>query len=317
MRALWRIATLSVTPLVLLVFIGRSRSEPSPAFRLIIQKLIDSGHLQEAQDKLRAEVAARGETSETTFLEGLILFREKRYEESLKNAEHSLALGLHEPEVYKLVAFNGVVLDRLQIVEPALKAALDLAPNDSTVHFHLGLLYFTTNRFAMAEGEFQRVIQIDPNYVKAYDMLGQAQEEVEKEGTALETYRRAIELTERQSLRDESAYLHLAKLLWVKNQYQESLAPAKKAVELNPKSAEAYFVLGRVLAKLGEETEAEKALRRSTQIDPRDGEAYYLLSRLYVKQGRQKEAAEALEVFKSVTRNGEQKTGKTLSLPVQ
>ncbi len=302
---------------VLSSFDSKPQIQPSPASRQIIQKLIDSGHLQEARDKLQAEVAARGETSETIFLEGLILFKEKRYEESLNKAERSLALGLREPEVYKLIAFNGVVLDRLKIVEPALKTALNLAPNDSTVHFHLGLLYFTTNRFAMAESQFQKVIELNPSYMKAYDMLGQAQEEVEKEDAALGTYRKAIELTEQQSLRDESAYLHLAKLLWVKNQYQESLAPAQKAVEINPGSAEAHFVLGRLLAKLGKEIEAEKALRRSTQIDPKYGEAYYLLSRLYVKQGRQKEAAEALEVFKSVTRNGEQKSGKTPSLPVQ
>jgi tetratricopeptide (TPR) repeat protein len=306
MRVL-QMVVLSLAALFLSGFVGTAQTDPSTASRQVIQHLIESGHVQEAQDRLKEEVSAHGESPETIFLEGLILFKQKQYEKSLQKAEHSLALGLRETEVYKLVAFNGIVLNRLETVEPALKAALKLAPDDFVLHFHLGLLYFTTNRFAMAESQFQKVIELNPSYMKAYDMLGQAQEEVEKEDTALETYHKAIELTNQQSLSDESAYLHLAKLLWVKNRYSESLAPAQKAVELNPKSAEAYYVLGRLLDKLGKGTEAEKLLRRATQIDPNYGEPYYLLSRIYLKEARQKEAVEALETFKSVTGNRRQK----------
>ena len=271
----------------------------SESLRRSIKGLVDTDRLQEALEKLNREVATHGETGDTLFLRGTILFKEKRFPESLKAAEQSLALGLRDAEVYKLVAFNGVVLNRLDIVEPALNAALPLAPGDFTVHFHLGLLYFTTNRFAQAESQFRSVTVLNPTYMRGYDMLGQAQEELEKDESAVATYRKAIELTEQQNLKDESAYLHLAKFLWAKNRHQESLVPAQRAVATNPKSASAYYVLGRLLDELGRETEAMKALRQATEIDPELGESYYLLSRIYLRQGRKEEAAKALSAFKA------------------
>jgi superkiller protein 3 len=269
------------------------------SLRRSIQGLVDTGRLQEAQEKLNTEVTTHGESGDTLFLRGTILFKQKRFADSLKAAEQSLALGLRDAEVYKLVAFNGVILNRLDIVEPALNAALPLAPGDFTVHFHMGLLYFTTNRFAQAESQFRTVTELNPTYMRGYDMLGQAQEELEKDEAAVATYRKAIELTEQQNLKDESAYLHLAKFLWAKNRHQESLMPAQRAVAINPKSASAYYVLGRLLDELGRETEAVKALRQATEIDPELGESYYLLNRIYLRQGREEDAAKALSAFKA------------------
>jgi len=313
MRVLQEILIYSLAALIFSGFDNNPQNPPSVVSRQAIQKLIDSGRLQEAQQQLKEQMAVQGETPESLFLEGLILFKQKRYDESLQKVERSLALGFRDLEVYKLLAFNGVVLNRLEVVEPALNKALELAPSDFTVHFHLGLLYFTTNRFALAENQFQKVVELNPSYMKAYDLLGQAEEEVDKEDAAQKSYRKAIELTDQQGLRDESAFLHLAKLLWNENQYRESLAPAQKAVELNPKSAEAHCVLGRVLEKLGDETAAEMVLARSTQIDANYPEAYYLLSRLYMKQGRQKEAAKALEAFRTATRDTSQRNEKNVS----
>src|SRR5207344_2393952 len=135
------------------------------SLRHSIKGLVDTGRLQEAQERLNAEVTAHGENGDTLFLRGTILFKQKRFAESLEAAQQSLALGLRDAEVYKLVAFSGVILNRLDVVESALNAALPLAPDDFTVHFHLGLLYFTTNRFAQAESQFRTVTELNPTYM--------------------------------------------------------------------------------------------------------------------------------------------------------
>jgi predicted Zn-dependent protease len=76
-------------------------------------------------------------------------------------------------EVYKLIASNGVLLDRLEIIEPALTAAIRLTPDDHLAHFHMGMLYYTTSRFASAEQEFLKVVSLNASFAKGYDMLGQ------------------------------------------------------------------------------------------------------------------------------------------------
>jgi tetratricopeptide (TPR) repeat protein len=267
------------------------------SLRKTIQKLLDAGKISEAEETVKQELDEGGESAEVWFLEGMVLFKRKQFAESMQRVERSLALRQSDPEVYKLLAFNAVLLNRLEIVEAALRKALELAPDDPVAHFHQGLLYYTTNRFGLAESEFQRVIQLDPKYMKAYDMLGLAQEELEDDAVVIRTYQQAIELTEQQKVKDGSAYLHLAKFLWLRNRFEESLPAARRAVELNPKSAEAYYVLGRVLDKLGRDLEAKEALDQSIRIDPDYSESHYLLSRIYVRQGNQEEAAKSMKMF--------------------
>ena len=271
--------------------------------RQAIKQLLDADRVNEAQDQVKAEVMVRGETAETLFLEAQILFKQKQFKDSIQRVQRSLTLEQRDPEAYKLLAFNAVTLNRMDIVEPALKAALQLSPTDFIIHFHLGLLYYTTNRFSMAESEFQTVTRLNPTYMKGYDLLGLAQEELQNDKVVIETYRRAIDLTEQQKINDESAYLHLAKFLWLRNRYSESLPLARRAVEPKPKSAEAYYVLGKVLDKLGQEAEAMEVLQHSTQIDPQYAESHYLLSRIYLRQGHEDQARQEMKTFDQVNRS--------------
>ena len=262
-----------------------------------VQQLLDTGQISEAEEKVRQELTAHGETPETLFLEGLVLFKQKQYAESMRRVQRSLAQRQNDPQAYKLLAFNGVLLNRLDVVETALKRALELAPDDPVAHFHRGLLYFTTNRFALAKNDFQRVTQLNPGYMKAYDMLALAEEELDEDAIIVQTYQRASELAEQQNLKDESPYLHLAKFLWLRNRFEESLPVARRAAEVNPKSAEAFYVLGRLLDKLGRDAEAGEALGQTIRINPDFSESYYLLSRIYMRQGREEEAAKAMKRF--------------------
>jgi superkiller protein 3 len=268
-------------------------------FWQVTRSLIDSGLLEQAQETLRNEVKAHGENHETLYLEGLILSRQKRFREALFKLQQSLEFEKRDSEIYKQLALSAVPLDRMDIAEPALKTTIELAPDDYMAHFHLGLLYFTTNRFALAEGQFQKVTELRPAYMKGHEYLGLAQEELEEGELALQSYHKAVELMEQQGLKDESPYLRLAKFFWVRNRIEESMAPSRKAVEINPKSAEAHFILGRLLYRLGRDEEALSSLRRSTEIDEKFAEAYYLASQIYLKQGREEEARREMQNFRT------------------
>jgi tetratricopeptide (TPR) repeat protein len=264
------------------------------------RRLIESGLLNQAQENLQNEVKARGENHETLYLEGLILSRQRRFREAVIKLQKCLDFETRDSEIHKQLALNAVALDRLDIAEPALKTTIELAPTDFMAHFHLGLLYFTTNRFALAESQFQNVTELRPAYMKGHEYLGLAREELEKDETAIQSYHKAVELSEQQGLKDESPYLRLAKFLWVRDRIEESVAPSRKAVELNPKSAEAHFVLGRLLHRLGQDEEALRSLQRSTEIDSRFAEAHYLASQIYLKQGREEEARKEMQNFRNV-----------------
>jgi tetratricopeptide (TPR) repeat protein len=265
-----------------------------------IETLIEQGQLQEAEQKLKEEIAARGQTYKTFYLEAFILFKEKRFMESLEKLERSFSLEKHDPEVQKLAGLNWVVLNRLDNAEPFLKSAAQLAPNDYLAHYYLGRLYYTAQRFSEAESEFQKVLKLNPYFVKGHDNLGLTLEALGNEQPAIQSYLRAIELNEQQNLQNEWPYLNLAKFLLALNRYQESFTWAKKSTQMNPRSAEAFYTLGKVLDKLGKDVEALEALEASRQNDSNFAETHYLLSRIYLKQGRQEEARRESEIFQQL-----------------
>ena len=121
------------------------------------------------------------------------------------------------------------------------------------------------------------------------------------EEAAIRSYREAIELTDRQSLKDESAYLRLGKLFLAKSRCHDSLPLLQRAVELNPKSSEAAYLLGKNLHDLGNKVEAMSALNQSAVTDSRNPAPHYLLSRIYLKQGKAHEAQKEIEIFQTLS----------------
>ena len=206
-----------------------------------IEDLTDADRLQEARAMLSKEIRDKGEDYQTLYIEAKILFKEKRFLDSLKMLERSLALQGHRSVAYKLMALNAVALNRMDIAESNLKTAAQLEPDDYDVHYRLGIIYFLSDRFALCEGEMKRVVALRPTLMTAHDILGLALEELGQDEAAIQAYRKAIELTQQQNLRDEKAYLHLGKFYSRTSRYQESLPFLQKAVDLNPKSAEAFF----------------------------------------------------------------------------
>ena len=281
---------------------ARQASPETPTRTTAIETLIDAGRLAQACEELAKLLAAQEETLVTRYLAAKLLFRERRFAASLETLAPLMqqATGPIKAEAHKLTGLNYAQLNRLDLAEPFLQAASELAPDDHLAHFHLGMLYYTTSRFAAAEDEFRRVVTLKPAFVKGHDALGLALEELGRDEDAIRAYRRAIELTEQQQLREGSPYVNLGKFLLTKSRWAESLPPLQKAVQLTPGSAEAWFLLGKSLLKSGREGDAVQTLTKAVQLAADYAEAHYLLSRIYLQQGRTAEAQKELQIFQAL-----------------
>ena len=283
-------------------------SPPSDNGRLsAIRKLADSGDLATTREKLSEEVALRGETYRTLFLEAKILFREQKYRESMKVLERLLKLNQRDAEIYKLVASNAILLNRMDIAEQALKDAEQLAPHDYLVFFHLGALYYTDSRFPLAQPVLEKSVNLNPNYVPARLFLGLTLEEVREEPSAMDCYLRTIEIAERSGFKGELPYLYPGRLLYRQNKLAESLPYLQKAAQANPQSCEALCLISRIHTSQGRDSSAVAALNQCVQADPKYSEAHYLLSRAYVRQGRKEDAAKELSQFQSLRKDEQNK----------
>jgi Flp pilus assembly protein TadD len=73
--------------------------------------------------------------------------------------------------------------------------------------------------------------------------------------------------------------------------YSQAEQELRRALDLNPESASAYFYRGEALNQLSRVDEALDMLVRATQLQPANARAYYVMGILYDKKSRPQEAA--------------------------
>jgi predicted Zn-dependent protease len=85
-----------------------------------------------------------------------------------------------------------------------------------------------------------------------------------------------------------------------RDQFNDALPLAEKAVQLAPKLYAARNVLGRVLLDLGQVDRAIKELEEGVKLAPASPEMHFALARAYTRAGRKEEAARERETFKKL-----------------
>ena len=85
-----------------------------------------------------------------------------------------------------------------------------------------------------------------------------------------------------------------------RDQYNEALPLAEKAVQLAPKLYAARNVLGRVLLEVGQVDRSIRELEEGVKLAPSSPEMHFALARAYTRAGRKQEAARERETFKKL-----------------
>ncbi len=275
-------------------------ASPRNVTELSLEKLIDLGCLPEAREKLREQVAKEGERPRLLLFEAMILYREQQHLESIRKLERSLSLHEGDPDVYKLIGLNLVSVGKADLAEHYFEKAVALAPRDFMARYYLGLYQLTSKQFERAETQVREALKLNPNYADAWLLLGVAQEHLGKEAEAIQTYRQASEIAERQNHRTETPSLYLARLLVSLQQFEQSLPPLKRAVALNPQSSEALTLLGRALSRLEQNEAALQVLTEAVKLAPQDKAPHYLLISVYQKLGKTDEAQRERQIFSAL-----------------
>ena len=82
-----------------------------------------------------------------------------------------------------------------------------------------------------------------------------------------------------------------------KGQYDQAISDFNKAIEINPRYAEAFYNRGIIYGKKGQYDQAISDLNKAIEINPRYALAYYNKATACEKVGRIREAVEAYRVF--------------------
>jgi tetratricopeptide (TPR) repeat protein len=150
---------------------------------------------------------------------------------------------------------------RLDQARAAFDTLLARYPNDANIHYAFGV-YMLPQDADVAMSEFKRELEISPNHFAALTQM-------------------AFEYLKR-------------------DQFNDALPLAEKAVQLAPKLYAARNVLGRVLLELGQVDRSIKELEEGVKLAPSSPEMHFALARAYTRAGRKDEAARERQVFKAL-----------------
>jgi len=160
---------------------------------------------------------------------GQLSLRDSAYERANEYLEHAFALAPHDVEVVKSLANNYFFLEEYEKAVDAYNRALYQEPDNSDLHYNLGLLYLRLADFVFAEEEFQFVIDANPDDWEAILLIAEAFRGNERWEDAEYYYRRVIEIVPEHT----SAMRNLAVVIFQQGRVEEGqeLLEQAKALE--------------------------------------------------------------------------------------
>jgi tetratricopeptide (TPR) repeat protein len=143
--------------------------------------------------------------------------------------------------------------------------------------FNLGVQFYNQREFSKAIQAYQKVIELDPSYVEAYNNLGIIYQMMGDGDRAFGAYQKSTEIDPGY----EKGYNNLGILLFLKGRYEEALGSFQKLLAVNPNSIEAHINLGILFKKKGESEKAIQFYQKALAINPFHKETHYNIALLY------------------------------------
>jgi tetratricopeptide (TPR) repeat protein len=169
-----------------------------------------------------------------------------------------------------------------------LTTALKTESASVPVHYLLGLNYYRLHEFSKSADEFQRVLQLSPDYELAVFQLGLAYAHHGDFDQAIAMLKRALQLDGTNF----SAAYNLGAAYLKKEMVPDAAEAFRRSISINPEYAAGRRALGEVLLYQGQVDESLAELRRSAELDPRDPATHAALARALTAKGLNAEADE-------------------------
>ena len=201
---------------------------------------------------------------------------------------HSLPDPKDRVQVYELIsdAIAESQHGEYQASTDKLTAALKTEANSVPIHYLLGLNYYRLHEFPKAIGEFERVLQLSPDYSLAVFQLGLAYARSGDFDQAIQTLKHALELDGTNF----SAAYNLGAVYLKKQMIPEAVAAFRQTITIAPEYAPGHRALGELLFYEEKVDESLAELRKATELDPNDPGAHAALAKALSAKGLNAEA---------------------------
>jgi tetratricopeptide (TPR) repeat protein len=139
---------------------------------------------------------------------------------------------------------------------------------DERAHFLLGGAYFGQQDYSKAIAEYQKSVQLAPDYAPAYNLLGYAHRQAGEFGEAEKAFKKYIELIPN----DPNPYDSYAELLMKMGRFDESIAMYRKALATDQNFSPSRIGVATNMMYRGDHDGARVETGKLYQLAPNDGD---------------------------------------------
>ncbi|CAP73606.1 uncharacterized protein PODANS_2_9700 [Podospora anserina S mat+] len=220
-----------------------------------------------------------------------------KHQEALADLSKSIELDPGLTQSYIKRASMNLELGAPDKAEEDFEAALAKNPEDPDIYYHRAQLHFIKGEFADAQKDYQKSIDLDPDFIFSHIQLGVTQYKLGSIASSMATFRRCI----KNFPKIPDVYNYYGELLLDQTKFSEAIEKFDTAIELEketkPMSMNVLPLINKSLALFQwkqDFSEAEKLCEKALIIDPECDIAVATMAQLLLQQGR---VTEALKYF--------------------
>ena len=161
-----------------------------------------------------------------------------------------------------------------------LRQAVEDDPESEDAHRNYGMALASAGFMEEARAQLMKAVSLNPNSFESLSDLGMVQGKMHDPGV-LDTLQRAVELQPKSA----EAHLNMGIALGDRNRPADALAQFEEAVRLAPQDPRAHFNKGRGLLDLDRYQEARRELEEACRLDPTLPRARYFMAIAQMKCG--------------------------------
>ncbi|HLB58997.1 MAG TPA: tetratricopeptide repeat protein [Bdellovibrionota bacterium] len=271
-------------------FVKQASDDDYQAELLKAEISIYEGKPKEATQKIQTILEIQPEYIRAQYQLGVGQEKQKEPEEAIETFERALSLNpRHGPSRLQLGLLE-LQVGKIGPAEEALKQVTQFPsfvfPDQlASAHYYLGRIYEERQQIDFAIREFQQALKNNP----LDDLSKQALVRVGGE--------EALEKIEQANIKEQGAdyYVSLGNRYLQENRPIDAMAQYRLALQVDPKSAIAFYHLGKSYAEQNDFQQAIQNLQQAVQHDPRLVRGFLVLAEIFTKSYRFKNAEEVLQ----------------------
>jgi len=258
--------------------------------------LAERGDIEQAMECFEEVLRIKPNNTDAHLNLGKIFADQGRYDEAMSHYNEVLRLLPNDAAAYQHVAVTLVNQGRFEEAIAILRKGLEHKPtNSAMLHIGLGTIYMQQGKLDEAIPELQIAVRQRPDST-TFNNLGVALSLKGRIDEAMKCHKKAIQLDPKNA----EAYFNLGNILYSQDKFRKAISEYEKAVRINPKYTKARINLGVSLMEEGWLDEAVVHLAEAAKIEPNNVMAHYNLALVLVEgnwlEGAAKEYRQVLQL---------------------